>query len=254
MPSRPLLAVARDRREAAEIPNVPSAIQLQLRHVRPLPLGLAKCGVLVRLNTSARTCSVMRGRQLNWRCTLKSRLAKPGPRSGVEPRVAEPRFGHGTERERVEVRLPGPISPRIRDVGPTLSAIWLLFGRLSDVAEDVTVNGEPEYSAEQAVDLPAARDRRASAPPLLRNGLPSPNGSSATNERLEVVRPIVAERRFVQVEVIHRLHLRRIVGELIAADAEGFRPRVGDVHLVSPAKTGAATTSAARRSRSSRRW
>ena len=53
--------------------TLPSGFNCSCDTFRPVPLGLATCEVLVRLKTSARTCSLMCGPTLNWRCTLKSK-------------------------------------------------------------------------------------------------------------------------------------------------------------------------------------
>src|SRR5690242_6374520 len=57
----------------------------------PLPgqptLGLAKCGVFVNPNASARTSSVYRSVSLKSRNTLKFMLKYPGPRNWLRPEL-----------------------------------------------------------------------------------------------------------------------------------------------------------------------
>jgi hypothetical protein len=51
--------------------------------------GLAKCGVLLKLNASARNCSLQRSRMANSRNMPKSQLTTPGPR--IELSAAVPK-------------------------------------------------------------------------------------------------------------------------------------------------------------------
>src|SRR5262249_40499583 len=56
------------------------------------PPGLLNFGVLVKLNDSARDCSVNFSVIRNWRKRPKSQLLMPGPRKRFQPAVPKPKL------------------------------------------------------------------------------------------------------------------------------------------------------------------
>ena len=112
----------------------------------------------------------------------------------------------------------------------TWSANCVLPGRSSDVPDDVIVNGAPEYKLKSPFTCQPPSSA-AATPPSFSHGLPRPNGSSATNDAWKLCGRSCGRRASLRDEVVERLHLRRIVAQRVAADAERLRPGVGDVRL-----------------------
>src|SRR5258708_7794689 len=108
-----------------------------------LPLGLAKCGVLLKLNDSMRNCIWNRSVSRNWRWMPKSQLISPGPRRDRKPAV--PKRGSVTDAKANGSKndVFRPTLPNFSTVGFTWSARWVELGSAREVPEAVTENGVP---------------------------------------------------------------------------------------------------------------
>src|SRR5207237_6954293 len=105
-----------------------------------LALGLEKCGVLVRLNDSARTCSFQRSLKLKLRNSPVSRLATPGPRRIFNPVLPKRAVVTGRNASGSKYGTLTPIPPNFVTCATTWSAVWLFPGALREVLDAVTVN------------------------------------------------------------------------------------------------------------------
>src|SRR5688500_10525195 len=106
--------------------------------------GVAQCGVLVTLNSSARTCRLRRAPNPNSRNTLRSRLGAFGPRKWCRP--PSPKRACVTDRKGVTSKYcdPAPTFPSsvpYVSTAPlmTRSGYWVLVpGAVSTLAFQVT--------------------------------------------------------------------------------------------------------------------
>ena len=219
---------ARDRREPAEVANRPVGVQLQVRHVR----------VRVREMRGVRQVEDFGARlqrqpvaQTELSLDAQIEVGEAGAAHACCSRRCRSVAGDGAERERIEPRLAGAdVAENLRRRLSPCRPSGCCPGRFNEVPAAVTLKRRPGVGAEQRFTChpPAIAD---SAPASFRNRLPDPNGSSAMNDAWKLCGRSKLSVRFVQLEVVHRLDLRRIVGQVVAADAERLRPRVGDVHL-----------------------
>ena len=132
------------------------------------------------------------------RKTLKSKLAKPGPRMLLKPAVPNRRSVTGAERQRIEPRIARPDAAEDLDLVLDLIGHLVAARQMSDVPDEVIVNGGPEYALKSpftcqppssaAADAAVVQERLAVAERQLRD-----------KRGLEVVRAVVRQPRLVQI-------------------------------------------------------
>src|SRR5215813_10916174 len=139
--------------------------------------GLLKCGVLVKLNDSARNWTLYLSLNLNSRKRPKSHWRTPGPRRIFQPAVPKRASVTGLKARGSKYGCPLPCPPSISTFGFTRSARCELPGAFSEVPEEVTLNGLPLYTLIRLLTCqpPTIAD---TTPPLLNHRLPLPKGSS----------------------------------------------------------------------------
>src|SRR5262249_808639 len=141
-----------------------------------LPLGLAKCGVLVRLNDSARNCTFHLSVNRNVRNRLKSMFTTPGPRMVFRPTVPN-RAPVGLANAVVSNHVPSsPTLPSVATEAFTWSGVCALPGMLSAAPDALSVYCRPWYAAKTPLICQSASSARDT--PVVAHCLPRPNGTS----------------------------------------------------------------------------
>src|SRR5436309_15484270 len=107
------------------------------------PLGLAKCGVLLKLNASMRNCISNRSVIRKPRWMPKSQLIRPGPRRDRKPAVPKRGWVTDANANGSKNDVFRPTLPNFSTAGLIWSAGWVELGSAREVAEDVTENGVP---------------------------------------------------------------------------------------------------------------
>lgn len=174
MPSRPRLATEVTSVKPARFLTVPSGVRTRFE---TFPPGLAKWGVLVKLNASPRNSSLKRSVSENVRNRPKSQFTTPGPRSELNPAVPRRASLTGVKASGSKYDWPLPTPPRIFTSGLIWSARWLLPGISSEVPEALTENGVPLMKLARLVIRQPLRIAEA-APLSDAQRFPWPNGRS----------------------------------------------------------------------------
>src|SRR5262249_22683000 len=107
---------------------------------------------------------------------------KRGPRSVLNPTVPNrpALLGTGAKAKGSKYGCPAPAPPSISTRGLTWSARCVLPGALSDVPEDVTLKGTPDWALKRPLTCQPPSNAFPRPPPSQR--LPLPNGNSTTEE------------------------------------------------------------------------